>query len=95
MTVFVDDAEIPYKRMIMSHMIADTHTELLMMAVKIGLKRHWLQCPGTYREHFDVSLTMRDRAVFHGAEQITYKELGRIVHTKRKMQQYADATRGS
>lgn len=95
MTVYVDDAEIPYKGMIMSHMIADSHTELLEMAVKIGLKRHWLQCPGTYREHFDISLTMRDRATFHGAEQITYKELGRKVKERGDAQRYEQQSRGT
>lgn len=39
MTVYVDNALIPYGRMQMSHMIADTEEELHQMADDIGVKR--------------------------------------------------------
>lgn len=45
MSVFVDDARLPYGRMLMCHMWADTLDELLGMADRIGVKRRWLQRP--------------------------------------------------
>ena len=64
MTVYVDDANIPFGSMIMSHMWADTDHELLAMADAIEVKRKWIQGHPTlslprYRKaswvHFDIS----------------------------------------
>ena len=49
MTVFIDNANIPYKRMIMCHMVADTLEELHIMADAIGVKRKWFQSHTKYR----------------------------------------------
>lgn len=76
MAVYVDNAMLPLGRMIMCHMIADTHEELMEMAQRIGVERHHLQKAGTHQEHFDVCLRMRARAVWNGAKEITQKELG-------------------
>jgi hypothetical protein len=85
--VYVDDM---YKspmgqlgRMKMSHMIADTTEELLQMADKIGVKRKWIQYPGTWSEHFDVSISARKKAVEYGAKEITMREAAEI-WSKRK-----------
>ena len=45
MTVYVDDMEAGYGRMVMCHMWADTLDELLEMADAIGVQRRWLQRP--------------------------------------------------
>lgn len=45
MTVYIDDAYLPYGRMKMCHMIADTEEELHQTALRIGMKRSWFQCP--------------------------------------------------
>lgn len=45
MTVYVDDIESGYGRMVMCHMWADTLDELLEMADAIGVQRRWLQRP--------------------------------------------------
>ena len=65
MSVYVDDANIPFGRMIMCHMIADTEEELLAMADKIGVARKWIQrTPGKpWRTHFDICLAKRKMAV--------------------------------
>ncbi len=71
MTVYVDDMRAPRGRMIMCHMLADTTEELLAMADKIGVQRKWIQDAGTWREHFDIALSSRRRALAAGAVSIT------------------------
>ena len=77
MTVYVDDMRAPFGRMIMCHMIADTSDELHAMARSIGVQRKWCQYPGTYKEHYDICLSKRQRAVDSGAVEITWSELAR------------------
>lgn len=80
--VYVDDM---YKmklgrfgRMKMSHMRADTTEELLEMVEKIGLNKKWIQDKGTNREHFDISLMMRKKAIENGAIEVTTREMVRM-----------------
>ena len=75
MSVYVDDMEAPYGRMIMCHMLADTPEELRAMAKKIGVPHKWLQKAGTHREHFDICKQKRCQAVMFGAVEITMQEL--------------------
>jgi hypothetical protein len=74
MTVYVDDMYKNllgrYGRMKMSHMIADTEDELHEMAARIGVARNWHQ-----GDHYDICITMRKRALAHGAVAITLREL--------------------
>lgn len=74
MSVYVDDMEAPFRGMIMCHMIADTTDELLAMADRIGVLRRWIQYPGTWHEHFDISKGKRAEAVRNGAVQITWRQ---------------------
>lgn len=50
-----------------SHMIADTEQELVAFALKIGLRREWIQHSGTPRVHFDLTPGRRVVAVKRGA----------------------------
>jgi hypothetical protein len=75
MAVYVDNMRAKFGRMIMCHMIADTSEELHTMAGRIGLQRKWCQHEGTYKEHYDVSLTRRAIAIQHGAIEISRKTL--------------------
>ena len=84
MTVYVDDAFIPYRRMLMCHMIADSTEELLDMVDKIGVQRKWIQEEGTYKEHFDICKQKRELAIKNGAVELTWKELGTIMLQRRK-----------
>lgn len=70
MSVYVDDSRNPFGRMVMCHMTADTHAELMAMAVAIGVQPKWVQKAGTWQEHFDISLTKRALAVKAGAIQV-------------------------
>lgn len=86
MSVYVDDMKAQFGRMIMYHMIADTHDELLAMADKIGVQRKWIQHAGTHREHFDVCMSKRDKAIAHGAIPITWRELAQKIKDRRLSQ---------
>jgi hypothetical protein len=83
MSVYVDDMRAQLGRMIMCHMIADSHVELLEMADKIGVNWKWIQWLGTYREHFDISLSRRSRAVNCGAIELTRRELASMIFKRR------------
>ncbi len=82
MTVYVDDMyKYPmgqFRRMKMSHMIADTEEELHIMAGKIGVARKWYQ-----GNHYDICMSMRSRAVEHGAKEITLQELAMMSRANR------------
>ena len=84
MAVYVDDFFTPWRGMIMCHMVADSHEELVEFATqKLGLKAEWIQAEGTYREHFDVSKTVRQRAIRLGAKTITRRELVELCRARR------------
>jgi len=63
MTVYVDNvnirADVPnggrMVRAVWCHMTADTREELDAMADRIGMRRSWIQHPGTWKEHYDVT----------------------------------------
>ena len=82
--VYVDHARIRYRRMLMSHMLADTTDELLEMADAIGVARRWIQKPGTHREHFDICDSKRALAIKKGAVPVTVRELGKLLVARRK-----------
>lgn len=84
MAVYVDDYFTAWRGMIMCHMVADTHEELVEFATKtLGMKAEWIQAPGTYREHFDVSKTLRGRALRNGAVAITRRDLVEFCRNRR------------
>lgn len=82
--VYVDDMRAPFGRLILCHMIADTHGELLAMAHTIGVSARWLQHPDTAREHFDISLSKRKLAVTAGAVEITWRQSAAMVARRRE-----------
>lgn len=84
MSVYVDDMEAPFRGMKMCHMSADSTAELLAMADVIGVKRRWIQYPGTPKEHFDICLSKRALAVRAGAIELTMLEFGRRYIAKRE-----------
>jgi hypothetical protein len=68
MTVYVDNANIPYRGMRMSHMWSDTLPELLAMVDAIGVRRKWLQKPPKASwVHFDISHGKKQLAIARGA----------------------------
>lgn len=73
MTVYVDDMNVGFGRMIMCHMIADDLDELHQMADKIGIQRKWFQNKSI--PHYDVSKSKKALAIQHGAKEVTSIEL--------------------
>lgn len=84
MSVYVDDARLPFGRMLMCHMVADTRVELDQMADRIGVARKWIQFPGTPREHYDICLSKRAIAVTHGAVEVEGVDIARIIQVRRR-----------
>lgn len=72
MSVYVDNARLPFGRMIMCHMTADTLEELHEMAQSIGIRRKWFQDKSI--PHYDISLSKRAMAVELGAIEETSRE---------------------
>ena len=90
MSVYVDDVRHRFGRMIMCHLWADSLDELLAAVDAIGVQRKWIQgyptlSFGKHRNaswvHFDISLTMKDRAIARGA--ILTDKYGPVEHTSR------------
>lgn len=73
MPVYVDNMRAPFRGMKLGRMVADSISELLDMADKIGMKREWY-LTGSH-PHFDVNLTRLAYAVSHGAIEVDRREL--------------------
>ena len=84
MPVYIDNAYLPFRRMVMCHMIADTTEELLEMADKIGVARKWIQDAGGHQEHFDICKEKRLLAVQEGAIEVDKYDLGRMTINRAK-----------
>lgn len=76
MSVYVDDMFASYGRMKMCHMLADSSEELDAMAQAIGVANKWKQNAGTYREHYDICMAKRRKAVELGAIEIGWRDVG-------------------
>lgn len=66
MSVYIDNARIPYGRSKMSHLTADAVDELHAFAHLIGLRREWFQDHPRH-PHYDVSASKRKLALRSGA----------------------------
>lgn len=83
MTVYVDDVRLPFGRMVMCHMWADTLPELLDMADAIGVARRWLQEPPRASwVHFDIALSKKAIALRRGA--VLTDRFGPLEHEARR-----------
>lgn len=84
MAVYVDDVNIPYRRMIMCHMIADTDDELHNMAQHIGVQRkHWQSPDKHSTSHYDICREMKQKAILAGAIPITAKQAAAMTRRRR------------
>jgi hypothetical protein len=81
---YVDEMRAKFGRMVLCHMVSDTEEELHAMAARIGMKQEWHQKAGTYKSHYDISLSKRKLAVYFGAVEINRAQLGEILKRKRE-----------
>lgn len=65
MAVYVDSEEILWRGKLWCHLAADNLDELHAFASKLGLRRGWFQSKGY--PHYDVTISMRERALKMGA----------------------------
>jgi hypothetical protein len=77
MSAYVDNPRHQYGRMKMCHLIADSLTELHLMASLIGCRPEWFQ-PGSF-PHYDIPLFRRAYALEYGAVEVDRRELARIM----------------
>lgn len=85
MSVYVDSAFIPYGRMLMCHMIADTLPELHNMAHHLGMLLTWFQYPPKASfPHYDISKAYRARAIALGAIEVDRRQLAEHMRRIRK-----------
>lgn len=92
MTVYVDAVRIPAAvpngnrvvRGVWCHLVADSTAELLDMAARIGLRPEWIQYPGAWGEHFDVTEPKRRLAIAAGAVELTLHEMSDLLQRKRQ-----------
>jgi hypothetical protein len=72
---YVDDANIPARGRLWSHLVADTADELHEAAARLGLRREWAQERGR-TPHYDLPAELREHAIASGvAVAITWQEL--------------------
>lgn len=88
MTVYVDDmrrrARVGQITANWSHLMADTSEELRAFAQALGLNPEWIQHAGTHREHFDLTDTVRAKALAIGAQPMSYpRETGQYMTERR------------
>jgi hypothetical protein len=76
MSVFVDDAAVPYRGKPRYHLAADSVQELHAFARRVGIKRCWFH-RGARWAHYDITAKERDRALAAGADALTSRELVR------------------
>lgn len=65
----------------------DGSAELHAFVAQLGIRGHWAQYPGTYREHFDAPGRALDGLLALGGALVTNRELGTLLAAKRAAQQ--------
>lgn len=83
MSVYVDKTANSYRRMSMSHLIADTPEELRAMAERIGVALKWFQAHAS-TPHFDIAKSKKVLAIKAGAVEL---DRGAFVDVMRRIRQ--------
>lgn len=76
--VYIDSMNARYRNMIMCHMMADTTEELFQIASQIGVNHKWIQDKGTPREHFDICLSKKKKALSLGAVECGWRKIAEL-----------------
>jgi Protein of unknown function (DUF4031) len=85
MAVYVDEAVWQRRGRRFCHLVADSPEELEDFAARLGLRRAWLQTkPGRpWKDHYDLPAWARAEAVRLGALELTMREMGAHLATRR------------
>jgi hypothetical protein len=70
LSVYVDDASVPWRGQRWAHLMADTLEELHAFAAALGLPRRAFQ-DKTSGAHYDITLAMREQALALGAVPVS------------------------
>jgi Protein of unknown function (DUF4031) len=81
-TVYVDNAGIPWRGHHWAHLLGSDLDELHALAAEIGLRRAWFQDHGRY-PHYDVTTDKRAEAVTAGAVAFYDRRIPQDVLMKR------------
>jgi hypothetical protein len=76
-----------------SHLMADTLAELAAFARRLGLNPAWIQHEGRPTEHYDVTDTVRTRALQLGAVRLRYGRESGLYTSLKLARTSGDATR--
>ena len=78
MAVYVDDARIPRRGLVWSHLVSESADELHRAAEALGLRREYAQDKGRTL-HYDLPEEWRLRAIERGlAEPVGWRDLARM-----------------
>lgn len=66
-----------------SRLMADSGAELRQFAGRLRLNPAWIENPGTVLEHYDITASVRERALRLGAVRIAYGKGGYLTLCKR------------
>ena len=89
MTVYLDDWRHPARLGPVddrwSHLVADSDEELHAFVARLGMRREWFQDkPGRpHHAHYDLPERARAEAVAHGAVEVSWRDLGRMLRERR------------
>jgi hypothetical protein len=67
MAVYIDDSRLSWRGRSWCHLVADSVAELHAFAAQLGLRQEWFQYRTMY-PHYDVTVSVRRRAVALGAQ---------------------------
>lgn len=93
MAIYVDNEQIPWRGKLWCHLVADSLDELHAFAHQLGLRQTWFQSKSAY-PHYDVTTTVRDRALQLGAQagsRAIVFECAKVLRAEIRMQQQAVA----
>ena len=84
MSLYVDHVRIPYRGMLMNHMLSDTTAELQKAERALGIPAGSIQYQDTPKEHLDISESKRNQAIREmAAIEVSSKTLVRMIQKKR------------
>lgn len=83
MTVYVDNAAVPYRGKPRYHLASADVAELHVFAERCGIARCWYHASAKLK-HYDVTEAERNKAIASGALAVTAKELVTLIRAHQR-----------